>query len=53
MLESLFNKDAGLQPFLKIFKNTYFEEHLRTVVSIDQRNSYFNCALNMSSPTQK
>ena len=48
MLESLFNKVAGLQvcnfikgdsttdffcEYYKIFKNTYFEEHLGTAVS--------------------
>ena len=40
MLESLFNKVAGLKAFqmisceyCKIFKNTYFEEHLRMAAS--------------------
>ena len=53
MLESLFNKVAGLQvcnfikketlaqvfscEFCEIFKNTYFEEHLQTAAS----NSFF------------
>ena len=33
MLESLFNKVAGLKPSGKISKNTFFEEHLQTTAS--------------------
>ena len=36
LLESLFNKVAGLKTFWKIFKNTDFEEHQRTAVSASQ-----------------
>ena len=55
MLKSLFNKVSGLQPFnfikkrfqhrsfplkFRIFKNTYFEERLRTAVSSVLSDAY-------------
>ena len=42
MLDSLFNKVSGLTHMLsskycKIFKNNYFEEHLRTTASVNHK----------------
>ena len=42
MLDSLFNKVSGLTQMLsskycKIFKNNYFEEHLRTTASVNHK----------------
>ena len=64
VLESLFNKAGGLRcanyqietptqvfscDYCKVFKNTYFEEHLQTVASVCSKDllKYHNCLRNM------
>ena len=70
MLESLFNKVAGLQPsnfikerlqvfsceYCEIFKNTYFEKHLRTaastytIVTCSQKNNNMQRCFHVLEP---
>ena len=59
VLDSLFNKAAGrhrLQhnsfDYCEIFRNTYFEEHLRTAVSVHSNDllKYKNCVIKNMLP---